>query len=62
MPVDKQLMELLVCPKCKGDLRIKDDQSGLICEHCRLLYRIEDDIPVMLIDEAVDLDAAPGCT
>jgi uncharacterized protein YbaR (Trm112 family) len=60
MAVDKELLDLLVCPKCKGELRLKDDKSGLICEGCRLLYRIEDDIPVMLIDEAVDLDSSAG--
>ncbi len=60
MAVDKELLELLVCPKCKGELLLKDDESGLICEECRLLYRIEDDIPVMLIDEATNLDAPAG--
>jgi len=57
MAVDKELLDLLVCPKCKGDLKLKEDQSGLICGACKLVYPIEDDIPVMLIDEAKDLEA-----
>lgn len=57
MAVDKELLDLLVCPKCKGELKLKQDQLGLICGACRLVYAIEDDIPVMLIDEAKELDA-----
>jgi uncharacterized protein YbaR (Trm112 family) len=55
MPVDKELLDILACPKCKGKLILENDQSGLICNACMLKYRIEDEIPVMLIDEAVDL-------
>ena len=54
--IDSELLEILACPKCKGDIRLKDDQSGLICDACKLMYPIKDDIPVMLIDEAVNLD------
>lgn len=57
MPIDKELLDILVCPKCKGALVLEDDESGLDCNACRLKYRIEDDIPIMLIDEAVSLDA-----
>lgn len=56
MPIDKQLLDILACPKCKGELALEEDQSGLICNSCRLKYRIEDDIPIMLIDEAVPLE------
>jgi len=54
MAVDPELLAMLVCPKCKGKLvQSKDEKGeGLKCEACRLLYRIEDDIPNMLIDEA----------
>jgi uncharacterized protein len=55
MPVDKELLDILACPKCKGKLVLEKDQSGLICEICLLKYRIEDEIPIMLIDEAIDL-------
>lgn len=56
MPIDEKLLEILACPKCKGDIKLKDDQSGLICDQCKLLYPIKDDIPIMLIDEAIKLE------
>ena len=56
MGISKELLEILACPKCKGDIRLNDTQDGLVCERCRLLYPIKDDIPVMLIDEAIRLD------
>lgn len=56
MPIDKELLAILACPKCKGDIRLAKDGNGLVCEACRLLYEIRDNIPVMLIDEAVSLD------
>ena len=55
MPIDKELLNILACPKCQGKLTLEEDKSGLICEHCRLKYRIEDEIPIMLIDEAIEL-------
>lgn len=55
MAISKDLLEILACPKCKGDLRLTEDEAGLICERCRLLYEIRDDIPIMLIDEAKPL-------
>ena len=45
----------MACPKCKGNLRLTDKQDGLICDACKLLYQIKDDIPIMLIDEAEPL-------
>lgn len=57
MPLAPQLLEILVCPKCRGDLvyRTEPDEA-LICHACRLVYRVEDDIPIMLIEEARPLD------
>jgi uncharacterized protein YbaR (Trm112 family) len=55
MPINKDLLEILACPKCKGDLRLTDKEDGLICEQCKLLYEIKDDIPIMLIEEAKPL-------
>jgi uncharacterized protein YbaR (Trm112 family) len=52
MAISKELLEILVCPFCKGDLELKADSSGLKCLNCRRVYPIRDDIPVMLIDEA----------
>lgn len=56
MPLDERLLEILACPKCKGDITVSQDGSGLICENCRLVYPIKDDIPIMLIDEAIRLE------
>ncbi len=52
MALSKDLLEILACPKCKGDIRITEKGDGLICDRCKLLYPVKDDIPVMLIDEA----------
>ena len=48
-----ELLEILVCPKCKGDLEYEKEKDRLTCHACRLRYRVEEDIPIMLIDEAV---------
>lgn len=50
--LDKELLDILACPKCKGELEYDEKNQKLICHKCRLKYRIEDDIPIMLIDEA----------
>ena len=50
--IDEELLKILVCPKCKGDLEYKPEPERLICNNCRLIYRIEDNIPNMLIEEA----------
>jgi len=50
--LDEELLEILACPKCKGELEYDRENEKLICHACRLKYRIEDNIPVMLIDEA----------
>lgn len=47
-----KLLEVLACPKCKGDLEYDRENNKLTCNNCRLRFRIEDDIPIMLIDEA----------
>ena len=56
MAISKELLEILACPKCKGNIYLNDNQDGLICDHCKLLYEIKDDIPIMLIDEAKSID------
>jgi uncharacterized protein YbaR (Trm112 family) len=50
--LDPRLLEILVCPKCKGALTLSDDPPALRCGHCRLSYPIRDGIPILLIDEA----------
>jgi uncharacterized protein YbaR (Trm112 family) len=56
MAVSEELIEILVCPKCKGRLVLTPDNEGLDCGTCKLRYRIEDNIPVLLIDEATPID------
>jgi uncharacterized protein YbaR (Trm112 family) len=50
--LDRELLEILACPKCKGKLEYKEKENELICHVCRLKYEVRDDIPIMLIDEA----------
>ncbi len=52
MPLSKELLDILACPKCKGVIFLNEKGDGLVCSECRLLYEIRDDIPIMLIDEA----------
>jgi uncharacterized protein YbaR (Trm112 family) len=52
MVIQKDLLDILACPKCKGELELTEKQDGLICHVCKLCYPIRDEIPVMLIDEA----------
>jgi len=55
MTINKELLEILACPKCKGDIKMNEAEDGLTCDACKLLYRIKDGIPVMLIDEAENI-------
>jgi uncharacterized protein YbaR (Trm112 family) len=55
MPIPPELKEILACPKCKGELEFREDRQEIVCKACKLVYRIEDDIPVMLVDEAKPL-------
>ena len=54
--IDQELLDILACPKCKGELRLTENKDGLICGACKLMYPIKDDIPIMLIDEAIKID------
>ena len=53
--LDRQLLDILVCPKCKGELEYREEAGELVCKACRLRYEVRDDIPIMLIDEAKPL-------
>jgi uncharacterized protein YbaR (Trm112 family) len=55
MAIDDELLKILCCPSCKGDIRLNETGDGLICDACSLMYPIKDDIPVMLIDEAIHI-------
>jgi uncharacterized protein len=52
MAINKDLLEILVCPVCKAALDMKPDESGLKCVECHRVYPIRDEIPIMLVDEA----------
>ena len=58
MAIHAELLEILACPKCKGKIELTEQQDALLCHACRLRYRIDDDIPIMLIDEAESVDDA----
>ena len=55
MTVPRQLLEILVCPKCRGELEYREPDAVLVCHQCRLKYAVRDGIPIMLIDEAIPL-------
>lgn len=50
--LDPRLLEILVCPKCHGGLRVTETPPALVCDNCKLRYPVRDDIPILLIDEA----------
>jgi len=52
MPLSQELLSILVCPACKGDLTYDANAQTLTCPRCRLRYQVVDDIPVMLVEEA----------
>jgi uncharacterized protein YbaR (Trm112 family) len=55
MTVPRQLLEILVCPKCRGALEYREKESALLCQHCKLRYAVKDGIPIMLIEEATPI-------
>lgn len=50
--LSKDLLEILVCPACKQALEYRQNPESLKCPHCHRVYRVEDNIPIMLLDEA----------
>lgn len=59
MAVDPELLAILACPACRAPVALTANGSGLRCAKCHLVFPIEDDIPVMLVDEAT-IDGAPA--
>jgi len=49
--LSKELLEILCCPKCKGDLLYEPEKNTLTCKQCGKVYEIKDDIPIMLVDD-----------
>lgn len=54
--IDKELLDILICPKCKGNIKLHENGQYIICENCNLAYYIDNDMPVMLIDNAISID------
>lgn len=52
MPVDKDLLDILACPNCRGDVEYREAEEVIVCLKCGYRYPVRDDIPVMLVDEA----------
>ena len=59
MPVDRELLEILACPVCKTSVEEVRGGAGLRCGECGRIYPVEDDIPVMLVEEAEGGPEAP---
>lgn len=55
--MDARLLDILVCPICKGNLEYRKDDQELVCQPCKLAFPIRDDIPIMLEDEARPLES-----
>ena len=53
--ISEELLAILACPVCKGDLESNAGQSVLLCRHCRLHFPIRNDIPILLREEAEQL-------
>lgn len=52
MALSRELLNILACPRCKGEVHGSVDGSVIVCPQCRLAYPVRDDIPIMLIEEA----------
>ncbi|MDK2957220.1 MAG: uncharacterized protein PWQ57_2716 [Desulfovibrionales bacterium] len=60
MALNKELLELLACPKCKKSLQPTENEDGLVCSECKAVYPVKEEIPILLIEEAVRLDQWTG--
>jgi hypothetical protein len=60
MSLNQKLLDILVCPQCKGKLAQVEGGRGLLCHHCQLKYPVKEGIPVMLMEEAIDMRGGGG--
>ena len=58
MTLNQEILEILVCPKCRGELALTENERGLACAACALVYPVENGIPVLLIEDAKPLENA----
>ena len=59
MPIDAEFLEILACPACKGELVLRGEDR-LYCAACRRSYPVRDEIPILLLDEAIVEDETAG--
>lgn len=52
--LNQDLLDILICPKCKGEIRLSSNNDYMICDKCSLAYKLDNDMPIMLIDNAVN--------
>ncbi len=50
--LSQEFLKILACPGCKGDLIYQKQENKLICPKCRLKFKVQEDIPIMLLDQA----------
>jgi uncharacterized protein YbaR (Trm112 family) len=55
MPLNRDLIDILACPKCKGPLKLREDESAFECATCKLVFLVVDEIPNFILDEAQPL-------
>ncbi|MEF2146159.1 MAG: Trm112 family protein [Desulfovibrionaceae bacterium] len=60
MSLNKELLDLLVCPECRESLTLCPAEDGLCCERCQAVYPVRDGIPVMLVSDRLGLDEWNG--
>lgn len=53
MALNKELLDILACPECKGELKLLPKEDGLHCPACKVIYPVKDEIPIMLVDQAI---------
>jgi len=54
--LNKELLEVLACPKCKGEVKYLEEKDIIVCENCRVYYEVKEEIPIMLPEEAKPLE------
>jgi LSD1 subclass zinc finger protein len=60
MKITEEFVEMMLCPACRGPLKLKPDASAIKCLSCRRVFPIKDDIPVMLVEQATIEDEEPA--
>ncbi len=55
MALNKKLLDILACPQCHGTVTWDEKMDGIVCNRCKLLYEVKNDIPIMLVEEAKKL-------